>query len=640
MKLKTLFSITALMLTCQYGHAVPATLATPTLSKTNFPSRTYFDAETAKQLPDIVIRGNPLAYHPKRKKQLIVMSHKELEGQKYYVINEHTKEKILKGIIGKSISGKSLYAPFDYNYTLDVSQIIGEGKYTLIIDTKEQNPSFLFQVAYSSIQPSTRISEMLTHLKSTRSGTTDTLYHPATHLQDKRTVIVREANKETDVPKSYRGGVDEKLGLYTVDGKHIWKSADKNIDMLGGWYDAGDYIKFTLTNAATAYYLLEAYQTAPELFLKKRYLSKSKYNDLLDEAKHGLDYLLKTLPTDNDFIMQVGSQEDHNAGHRLPETDKLSGLRRPAFSALVPQHMGLVAAALSKASVVYRPYDETLADNYLAFAKKIWQRANQEDVLNYYPYDQPWFYNDESIPDNLALGAAELYKATKDKKYLTAAKQLAQKAGDVIYVSWESYHLPANLALSQYDNTAKQRVLNGLDFFKRFSLSQKPNDHWDDGNIWGRPMKSVWGGLYNELHVAAAAAVLGAKGTPEYMDLAYNVVDYMFGRNNWGISFLSSQKIPQAVTQTYSQIYSLQPHIFPTGAISEGPIGKKSHDENLGGLTNRKIIEEDISNNPYNTENEVFVDNNGDYTTMETTIWGQAVGIYLMSAIYAYEKNI
>ena len=66
-------------------------------------------------------------------------------------------------------------------------------------------------------------------------------------------------------------------------------------DLQGGWFDAGDYNKYTLDAAHPVSDLLTAYQLAPTLWSDTANLPESGNGlpDIVDEAKWGLDWLLR-----------------------------------------------------------------------------------------------------------------------------------------------------------------------------------------------------------------------------------------------------------------------------------------------------------------------------------------------------------
>ncbi|MCP5077210.1 MAG: hypothetical protein GY951_04035, partial [Psychromonas sp.] len=411
-----------------------------------------------------------------------------------------------------------------------------------------------------------------------------------------------------------------------------WKNGNYDVDALGGWYDAGDYIKFSLTNAVTAYYLTRAYETNPTIH--KRVLSNTSYVDILDEAKHGLDYLVKLLPSDNIFINQVGSHKDHNQADRLPEDDILNGFDRPAFVAKYAPNMFLVAAALAHGSTVFKPFDEELSERYLNKAKQIWKAAQSNDVLDYLPYDREWFYPDESLNDNKALATTELYKATGDSQYLSVAKAIRLQAQ--YSASWASYSLSANQRLSEYDNNAKQQLGYELANYERFANNTQ-------GNIWGLPSTIYWASLYNNLLVGAAAAEQAINGDEQYLSLAYDNLDYLYGKNNWGTSFVVSENVANSADQIYHQMYRLSGN-KPIGAVSEGPVDRASLlDAFKSGAiaqpykSEMKLI---LENSIFDTQKYIFVDHNRNYSNQETTIFGQAATIYLLSSVSALETEV
>ncbi len=73
-----------------------------------------------------------------------------------------------------------------------------------------------------------------------------------------------------------------------------------HIDASGGWHDASDYLQYVTTSANATWHLLAAYRDFPEVFGDEHQANglagKNNRADVLDEAKWGLDWLLKMHP--------------------------------------------------------------------------------------------------------------------------------------------------------------------------------------------------------------------------------------------------------------------------------------------------------------------------------------------------------
>jgi hypothetical protein len=564
-------------------------------------------------MADIQIRYNQYGYSIDREKVLVVMSDEDLKGTPFQV--QRDGKIVLNDTIGDSAAGKGHYTPLEFNYNLSLSELSQQGQYEISIG-EQTSPLTTATITIADRAYADIATEILSHIRVARSGSEHARLHSASHLEDANASLVRSANNASS-PESWN----------QVEGVEY--------DLAGGWYDAGDYIKFSLTNALTALYLLRSYDVAPD-YHNKSELSQTTLVDVLDEAKHGLDYLVKLMPSNEDFILQVGSHLDHEQGDRLPQDDTLTGYERPAFSALSAQNMAVVVAALAHGSKTFESIDPTLSKEYLEKAEQIWSIATSDQVLDFLPYDRSWFYTDYSANDNLQLAASELYNATNKQTYLDQAKAYADEAGAGYYSSWETLNILANSRLADAYTLASDNLHNDLAYFTSFANSADEYSDMDENNIWKRPMKPVWAGLYNHLQIAGHAGELAVRGDTQYLDLLYDNLDYLMGRNPWGMSFLASQNVDNPATQTYSQIIRIT-EAFPVGAVSEGPVDKPSHDSNAQWMIDGEEILRLASENPYNTDAEVFVDHNRDYATMETTIFGQAVALYMISTLNAYE---
>ena len=82
------------------------------------------------------------------------------------------------------------------------------------------------------------------------------------------------------------------------------------INVWGGWHDATDYLQYVTTSANATYHLLAAYRDFPGVFTDK-YLANGLEGsngkaDVLDEAKWGLDWLLKMHPRKRLDVQSIG----------------------------------------------------------------------------------------------------------------------------------------------------------------------------------------------------------------------------------------------------------------------------------------------------------------------------------------------
>ena len=200
--------------------------------------------------------------------------------------------------------------------------------------------------------------------------------------------------------------------------------ADGPIDVEGGWYDAGDFLKFTHT---TAYALIAM------LMVQRDGVA---VDGLAAESRHGLDWLGKMWDADSTTLytqVGIGSGQpdgsvlgDHDSW-RLPEDDDRLDVRpgdgryyqryRPVFRAagsgdpISPNLAGRVAAAFALAAQVQARTDPARAREYLATAAQIFAAARTEDVGELVTAEPRSFYPEDRWTDDLTLGATELARA-------------------------------------------------------------------------------------------------------------------------------------------------------------------------------------------------------------------------------------
>ncbi len=549
---------------------------------------------------ELYLRWNQAGYAPAQPKVLLALSETDLNGQAWSVTRAGAT--VRHGTFGPSATDAGDHTPFAFNHAADFSALREAGDYEFT--TAGALPA-KFRIAASPYER--MVSLPLLHLRRARSGSADTGFRPLSHPGD------------ADTPVFVPDGDP-------ANGK--WKPAEpaRTVDALGGWYDAGDTIKFTLNQAATAYHLLLAYRLKPELFASTR--SASGLPDVLDEARHGLEFLMKVHPDRDIFIIQVANAEDHSQGLRLPHEDKLDG-KRPALCALSRVHMGAAAAALALGARTFGELGRTddMA-RYSVMARKIYARARETDtVATAFERDKVNdFYRDPDPTDQLAVAAMELFALTDDETYLAQAKAYAPPAAKE--VGWSDWNWLANAALAPHDAAAKQRLLDEMAGYVQHARER--------GAPWGLPSRYVWGSLARWVGIANAARQTAREHgpLPESDGIYWCVVDYTFGRNNWGVSFLFDEQLPNTVRHLYSPVYKLL-KVFPTGALSEGPGGRKLHDE----LSKWFKISPDDPFHRFNTPAGVFFDNDTDFMCQEATITAQADAVLFLVLASLPEKK-
>ena len=284
---------------------------------------------------DIFIRTNQIGFFPDDLKTAVVVSKINLKDRPFYVFDNNSNEIKFKGSV---IDSPSVYGNFNFCYEIDFSDLTTTGTYKIKL---EDNESYPFQIG-NSIFNNVRDSLSL-FFKAQRCGPTNPTLHQPCHLSDAAKII------------GYKDSTAR--------------------DLTGGWHDAGDYVKFLKTTAYTTYMLLFSYEFDPQKFGYD--LDKNDVPDILEEAKVGLDWLLRCNVDNQTLVSQVQNESDHNIGWRLPENDSLQ-FDRSAFVNKKKNTIGIYSAALALASRIWKDkfYDEDFATNCLITAEKFYSFRN------------------------------------------------------------------------------------------------------------------------------------------------------------------------------------------------------------------------------------------------------------------------
>jgi len=520
------------------------------------------------------IRLNQLGFKPDDIKTAILISDSPINAQKFLIKNKENKTVYENNLLYDTLS---INKKFRFSARINFSDFNSTGEYYIQINNIRSVTFKIRNNLFNSVRDS-----LITFFKVQRCGPTKPLLHEPCHLQDATEVIGYKKNKP--------------------------------VDLTGGWHDAGDYTKFLFTTAFTTYMLLFSYEFEPKKF--EFDLDKNGVPDILEEARVGLDFLLRCDFAEDAFITQVQDDRDHSVGWRMPENDTLT-FNRPAFVKMNKSQIGIYAATMALAFRIWknRFYDEQFSQKLLKSGIKIFEFR---DKINNYK-DLGKYYYDTNYVGKLALGAIELYNSTKNQKYLNLALNYGQKTQPDYWWSWGDFNSLAFYKLSYINKNFIDSLRKNLQEFERNS----------NKNLFNEPLPYSWGTTTTFLGVAIQS-ILYNKLTNDnrFNYLTFYCRDYVLGRNPWGISFIYGigVKYPQKI---HSQIAFFKGGYLP-GAMVGGPSPKiLFHNKNFSSNNHFK---------KFDLDEVTYFDSFDNYINNEPTISGNATALFVYGYFSSFEK--
>ena len=243
--------------------------------------------------------------------------------------------------------------------------------------------------------------------------------------------------------------------------------SDAGLDLSGGWYDAGDNVKFNLPMSYTASML--AWSVYED---KDAYVESGQLEYALSNIKWANDYFIKCHPSDEVYYYQVGDgNQDHSWWGPAEVVD--TRMKRPAYK-VTKQNPGSAvcaetAASLAACSIVYKDTDKTYSDLCLKHAKSLYKFARDTKSDAGYTAANGFYNSWSGFYDELAWSGAWLYMATGDETYLNNAKTDYSKADQnhKWAMCWDDVHIGAALLLAENTEDSKysQAVEKHLDWW-------------------------------------------------------------------------------------------------------------------------------------------------------------------------------
>lgn len=424
----------------------------------------------------------------------------------------------------------------------------------------------------------------------------------------------------------------------------------------GGWHDAGDTLKYLITSSNATAQLLLAYLVAPGIWKDRvNDLGQSGANgraDVLDEARWGLEWMLRLHPSAAELYHMVGDDRDHS-GWRLPPEDQSDygwgkgSYRTVYFATGAPQGLGRYrsestgvanisgryAAAMALAYQVWRnvPGEADFARTCLRAGREVYALGKkQPGVQQGNSYGAPYRYNENTWADDMEWGAAELYRATGEAAFLADARRYAAAIGST---SWMGRDTTLHYEFYPFMNAGHYR-LHGASGAGS-ATARQVSGFYREGlettmeagrrNPWNIGVPFIW--CSNNLVVALATqGIMYERMTRSsaYRRFLVRQRDWLFGVNPWGTSMFTGLGAV-APTDVHSPTIQLK-KIPVAGGLVDGPV-TESIFTSLRGVS----LSRPDAFAPFQSAQAVYHDDWQDYSTNEPTMDGTASAVLLMA---------
>ncbi|KAE9615834.1 hypothetical protein Lal_00017137 [Lupinus albus] len=267
-----------------------------------------------------------------------------------------------------------------------------------------------------------------------------------------KSLLFFEGQRSGRIPQDQQITWRSNSGLY--DGHQA------NVDLSGGYYDAGDNVKFNFPMAFTTTML-----SWGTIEYGKRMGPHIK--EARTAIRWATDYLMKcATSTPGKLYVGVGDPNvDHKCWERPEDMDTSRTVYWVSSKNPGSDVAAETAAALAAASIVFRNVDPTYSKMLLRTAQNVYQFALQyqgsySDSLG--SAACPFYCSYSGFKDELLWGAAWLFRATNSVKYYNLVKSLGYDDQPDIF-SWDNKYAGAHVLLS------RRALLNGDKNFEQYN---------------------------------------------------------------------------------------------------------------------------------------------------------------------------
>ncbi|GLU17600.1 hypothetical protein SLE2022_339600 [Rubroshorea leprosula] len=354
-----------------------------------------------------------------------------------------------------------------------------------------------------------------------------------------------------------------------------------HVDLVGGYYDAGDNVKFGLPMAFTTTMLAWS-------VIEFGSSMGSQIENAKDAVRWGTDYLLKAATaTSGTLYVQVGDpNNDHKCWERPEDMDTQRNVYKVTTQNPGSDVAAETAAALAAASIIFKESDPSYSDKLLKTAVEVFDfadkyRGSYSDSLN--SAVCPFYCSYSGYQDELLWGASWIYRASQNSPYLRYIQSNGRTMGsedDDYSFSWDDKRAGTKVLLSHEfltKNTQEFQVYKGHSDNYICSLVPGTSNFQDQYTPGGLLYKASASNLQyvttttfllltyaNYLSANRGVATCGTSTiAPEKLIAqAKKQVDYILGDNPEKMSYMVGfgEKYPQHVHHRGSSVPSIHQH--------------------------------------------------------------------------------
>lgn len=376
------------------------------------------------------VRVNQVGYVSGAAKRAYLMSSGVESGASFVIKNSSGSTVFGPAAVGANLGSWSTAYPDIY--ALDFDSFVTAGTYTISVSGPIGASSPTFKIDTAASVYSGALANSLFYYQNERDGPNfigTALRTAAGHLNDQSAKVYVTPNVNNN------GRFSGDLTPATFNG------TQPVINGAGGWWDAGDYMKFVQTTSYTVALMLVGVRDFPNQMGASGVSQNSLHWP--DEAKFGVDWLHEMWDDTNQILyyqMAIGNGNaqtvsDHDIW-RLPQADDTYGgcssnyryiCHRPVFvnpaalsgsaiqtaAKISPNQAGRLAAVFGLCYHIYQTSNPSYANQCLSSAEHIFDLANTApsgNLLTGIPFS---FYPETEWRDDMELGATELYFAVQ-----------------------------------------------------------------------------------------------------------------------------------------------------------------------------------------------------------------------------------